>query len=356
MRSALSQYRRAIGRSSLGVGSIAERWSIRRTRCKVNREVRLVNSVRIVRHRNVTNRVFRGTTGRVIAAGCKATYAYPAHLHRAQFAAGESLNRIQTPWLSISNASAPQRNLQQGRVRFVTWSLRLFLEQPTSRSCRKTVAALEEIPASGRNYQMPVGLREVVENSSMNNQQTSRPNSAFAGASKSSSSPDAGSKNSDSSPAALRAKAGEAVAKATDIAQQAGNQARQAASSLAADANARAKGFLNQRVSSGAELAGQVADSARCAADKLNEKAPQLAEFVRSAAGRVDQLSDQMRDKTVDELLRNASDFTRKQPALVFGLASLAGFLLLRVLKANPEAAAGAHVGQSMDHAGQHYG
>lgn len=34
-----------------------------------------------------------------------------------------------------------------------------------------------------------------------------------------------------------------------------------------------------------------------------------------------------------------ASDFTRKQPALVFGLASLAGFLAFRVLKSSPPSA-----------------
>jgi len=37
----------------------------------------------------------------------------------------------------------------------------------------------------------------------------------------------------------------------------------------------------------------------------------------------------------VQQLVRTASDYTRKQPALVFGLAALAGFALLRVLKSN---------------------
>ena len=46
----------------------------------------------------------------------------------------------------------------------------------------------------------------------------------------------------------VRAKAGEAVSKLADVAQQAGSQAKQAASSLASDANQRAKGFLNQQV------------------------------------------------------------------------------------------------------------
>jgi hypothetical protein len=45
-----------------------------------------------------------------------------------------------------------------------------------------------------------------------------------------------------------------------------------------------------------------------------------------------------MRGKSAEELMRTASDFTRRQPALVFGLASLAGFVLLRVLKSNPDA------------------
>jgi hypothetical protein len=65
----------------------------------------------------------------------------------------------------------------------------------------------------------------------------------------------------------LRGTAGEAVSKLADVAQQAGSQAKQTASSLASDANQKAKGFLNQQVASGAKLAGHVADSARCAAD-----------------------------------------------------------------------------------------
>jgi len=60
----------------------------------------------------------------------------------------------------------------------------------------------------------------------------------------------------------------EALSKVADVAQQAGSQAKQAASSLAADANHRAKGFLNQQVASASDLAGHVADSVRSAADK----------------------------------------------------------------------------------------
>jgi hypothetical protein len=134
----------------------------------------------------------------------------------------------------------------------------------------------------------------------------------------------------------MRAKAGEAASKIADVAQEAGRQAKQAASSLASDAQQKAKGLLNMQVTAGAELAGHVAQSARCAAADLDQNAPQLAELVRGAAERVENFSRDMRHQTVEDLVRTASDFTRRQPALVFGLASLAGFLALRVLKSNP--------------------
>jgi hypothetical protein len=79
---------------------------------------------------------------------------------------------------------------------------------------------------------------------------------------------------------------------------------------------------LNQLLSR-ADPTGHVADSAKCAADNLGENAPQLAGLVRGAADKVEEFSRGIRGKSVDELLRNTSDFTRRQPALVFGLASL---------------------------------
>jgi hypothetical protein len=136
----------------------------------------------------------------------------------------------------------------------------------------------------------------------------------------------------------MRAKAGEAISKVTDAAQQAGSQAKDAAASLASDASQKAKGFLNMQVSSGSDLAGHVAQSVRCAADSLDSNAPQLAGLARGAAERVEQFSRDIRGQTVEDLVRTASEFTRRQPALVFGLASLAGFLAFRVLKSSPPA------------------
>jgi hypothetical protein len=131
----------------------------------------------------------------------------------------------------------------------------------------------------------------------------------------------------------MAAKAGDAASKVADAARQAGDQAKQAASSLASDATKQAKGFLNMQVTAGADMVGHVVDSARIAAQNLEQETPQLAGLVRSMADRAEEFSQDLRGQTVEDLIRTASDFTRKQPALVLGLASLAGFLAFRLLK-----------------------
>jgi ElaB/YqjD/DUF883 family membrane-anchored ribosome-binding protein len=186
--------------------------------------------------------------------------------------------------------------------------------------CDKTLTTVWNDYSAGR-------LVLVVE-TSMNNQAPSF-SSSLASDSLKSNNQSSGPKSQD-----VRGTVGEAVSKLADVAQQAGSQAKQTASSLASDANQKAKGFLNQRVASGADLAGHVADSARCAADNLDQNAPQLADLVRGAAKRVEEFSRDLRGH--EDLVRTASDFTRRQPAVVFGFASLAGFLLFRVLKSNP--------------------
>jgi hypothetical protein len=165
----------------------------------------------------------------------------------------------------------------------------------------------------------------------MSNEYSSRPSNSTSGSARDSAGSSGGSPD-------LRAKAGEAVSKLADVAQEAGGQAKQAAASLASEANRKTKGFLNQKVTVGADFAGHIAESVKCAADNLDRNAPQLAGLVRDAADKVDGFSRDMREQTVEDLMRTASDFTRRQPAIVFGLASLAGFFLFRVLKSNPSA------------------
>ena len=137
----------------------------------------------------------------------------------------------------------------------------------------------------------------------------------------------------------LRAKAGDAASKINEAAQAAGQQAKATATSLASEANEKAKGVLNGQIAAGAEWVGYVAEATKAAADSLDRNAPKLSGLVRETAQKVERFSRDVKDQSVEELYQSASDFTRRQPALVFGSAALFGFFLFRLLKTDPRSA-----------------
>jgi hypothetical protein len=157
--------------------------------------------------------------------------------------------------------------------------------------------------------------------------------------------PEAGSRD-------LRAKAADAVSKINDVAQAAGQQAKATATSLASEANEKAKGVMNEQIAAGAEWMGYVAEATKAAADSLDRNAPKLSGLVRETAQKVERFSQDVKDRSVEELYQSASGFTRRQPALVFGSAALFGFFLFRLLKTDPmtASAAGRDSGRTSNH------
>ena len=131
--------------------------------------------------------------------------------------------------------------------------------------------------------------------------------------------------------------AGEALAKASDVALDAGTKARQAAAETASTMTEQVKELLDRQIGSGASAAAQLARSMKLAANDLGTQSPVLAGLAQSFADKVETYADDLKDQTVEQLARTVSDFTRRQPALVFGLAAVAGFLLLRTLKSSSD-------------------
>ena len=132
----------------------------------------------------------------------------------------------------------------------------------------------------------------------------------------------------------------EAVAAASSLAGEAVDQVKQAASSTAATVTGEMKELLNRQVGGGANMLGSVARSAKRAAEDLEGDSPQMAGLVRTFASRVDGYADGLKSQSIDQLWDSTRDFTRRQPALVFGLAALAGFFLLRTIKSTPSVSA----------------
>jgi hypothetical protein len=146
-----------------------------------------------------------------------------------------------------------------------------------------------------------------------------------------------------------------AYAKASDIAREAGSKAKQAAADTASTMTEQVKDMLDRQIGTGADMASQFASSVRLAADDLDTQSPMLAGFVRNFASRIEGYAEDMQDQTIDHLARAAADFTRKQPALVFGLAAVAGFLMFRTMK-SAQGTTSPPIQPVQEHADQAYG
>jgi hypothetical protein len=132
----------------------------------------------------------------------------------------------------------------------------------------------------------------------------------------------------------------DAFSTASSFAEETAGKVKQAASDTAETLAGEVKGLLNRQVGSGADMLGCVARSARRAAEDLERDSPQIAGLVRTLACQVDGYANGLQDQSVDQLWRSAADYTRRQPALVFGLAAVAGFFALRTLKSAPSISA----------------
>jgi hypothetical protein len=113
-------------------------------------------------------------------------------------------------------------------------------------------------------------------------------------------------------------------------------------SGLASTLTSDVQNALDHQLGRGARVLSSVAQSMGTAADELKNDSPQIAALVRSVADRVDAYSRDLKGQTVTDLYQQAADLTRRNPALIFGIAALTGFLALRTIKSS-----GANANQS---------
>lgn len=132
---------------------------------------------------------------------------------------------------------------------------------------------------------------------------------------------------------------GDAADKAASIGRRAADGAMDTASVAAASVRGEVRRMLDQQVEHGASYLGHAASSIRSAASDLSKNAPPLAGLADTVADKLDSYAVTVKGKSAEDLWEDAVDFTRRQPALVFGLASLAGFLAYRTIKSTQVAA-----------------
>ena len=122
---------------------------------------------------------------------------------------------------------------------------------------------------------------------------------------------------------------------ASRIGGQAVNEAKAAASNAASSVASQLRSTLDGQIESGAVYLGHAASSVRTASAELTKNAPALGNIAESVADKLESYAEGLKGKTANEIWADASSFTRRQPALVFGIAALAGFLAYRTLKSS---------------------
>jgi hypothetical protein len=112
-----------------------------------------------------------------------------------------------------------------------------------------------------------------------------------------------------------------------------------AVESASSMATAKAKELLQQQLAAGGNVVAHLANTTRLAGDHLHEEVPQLGALVKQAAESIDEIAKGLRERSVDEVLRTAADFGRRQPMVLFGLSAVMAFLAYRLLNEGVDAA-----------------
>lgn len=118
------------------------------------------------------------------------------------------------------------------------------------------------------------------------------------------------------------------------------DEAKEKARQAAADAQQKISGELRTRVDStrtrAADALGSVAQALTGSVQQLRDQNQSLpGEYVERAGGQIRRASEYLRTTSTDDLVRNAEDLARRQPAVFLGGAFVLGFLAARLVKSS---------------------
>lgn len=97
------------------------------------------------------------------------------------------------------------------------------------------------------------------------------------------------------------------------------------------------------------EFGGVLSDAARSVDERLGD---QYGQYAHRAAGAVNDFAGKVREKSVDDFVDDAKDFVRKSPVVAIGIAAVAGFALMRVLRTGLDDVSGGRTRRRDDNEG----
>jgi gas vesicle protein len=135
--------------------------------------------------------------------------------------------------------------------------------------------------------------------------------------------------------AEVKQRAGEALRASTDTARDKFKEAADAARDVASGTADHLQDQTHQQQRTGADFVERFAGNIREAARAFESDAPFAARGIDSAAEYVEDAAEKIRNGSFRDLVDNATDFAKRQPAAFLGISVLAGFTAVRFLKAS---------------------
>lgn len=133
----------------------------------------------------------------------------------------------------------------------------------------------------------------------------------------------------------LKDKAAEFAGSSSDALKGRAGDFVDAAKGVASQAADKLKELVDDQKTAGADYVHGVADAMRRAAREFEREVPIAATYMRKAADQVENVSQSIKNGDIEDLIRTAQTFARRQPTAFFGIAALAGFGIVRFLKSS---------------------
>jgi len=133
----------------------------------------------------------------------------------------------------------------------------------------------------------------------------------------------------------LKDKAAGIAGSSAEAIKERASDAMDAAKDMASQATDKLKQSVEGQKNAGADYIGNLADTMRRCAREFDNDLPIAGAYIRKAAAQVEGVSDQIKTGNLNDLIRGAQSFARRQPTAFLGLAVLAGFGAVRFLKSS---------------------
>jgi ElaB/YqjD/DUF883 family membrane-anchored ribosome-binding protein len=112
--------------------------------------------------------------------------------------------------------------------------------------------------------------------------------------------------------------------------------AKDQASAAVAPIRENARSVVEEQKERGASRIDGLAQAIHGAANELDAEVPQAATYVHAAAEQLERASGLLRDNSVEDLVRKATDLAEERPVVFVAGAMAIGFVLARLLRSTP--------------------